>query len=428
MEKLFNLFYQCNGVSTDTRTITENVLYIALKGANFNGNKFAVEAIQKGAKYAIVDEEEFANNETIYHVPDSLVFLQQLALHHRTQFDIPIIGITGSNGKTTSKELIANVLTQEFQVLFTQGNLNNHIGVPLTLLQLNNSHDIAIIEMGANKPGDIHELASIADPTHGIITNIGLAHIEGFGSPEGVRKTKKELYDYIEKNEGILFYNLDDTVLSTIVPKVETYTYGTTKAASICGKLEKLTPEVQLIWSTKDYHSPLLATQIIGEYNFYNMLAAISIGVYFGMPKESINKGIIEYLPTNNRSQVIHTENNTVILDAYNANPTSVKAALESFFKITHDNKLVILGDMLELGDISSAAHKEIIELVKKHKIEAIFVGKNYLEQKDQYSNYMFFETTEDAKSFLSLAHPSKNMVLLKGSRSIGLEKLAELF
>lgn len=428
MEKLFNLFYQCNGVSTDTRTITENVLYIALKGANFNGNKFAEEAILKGAKYAIVDEEEFANNETIYHVPDSLVFLQQLALHHRTQFDIPVIGITGSNGKTTSKELIANVLTQEFQVLFTQGNLNNHIGVPLTLLQLNTSHDIAIVEMGANKPGDILELASIADPTHGIITNIGLAHIEGFGSPEGVQKTKKELYDYIAKNEGVLFYNADDSVLSSIVPKVETYTYGTTRAASICGKLEQLTPEVQLTWSTKDHHSPSLVTQIIGEYNFYNMLAAISIGVYFGMPYESINKGIIEYLPTNNRSQVIHTENNTVILDAYNANPTSVKAALESFFKITHDNKLVILGDMLELGDISSAAHKEIIELVKKHQIEAVFVGKNYLELKDQYSNYMFFETTEDAKSFLSLAHPSKNMVLLKGSRSIGLEKLAELF
>jgi UDP-N-acetylmuramoyl-tripeptide--D-alanyl-D-alanine ligase len=399
-----------------------------LKGSNFNGNHFAQEAIQKGAKYAIVDEKELANQKTIYYVENALVFLQKLANFHRAKHDIPIIGITGSNGKTTSKELIANVLSQDFQVLYTQGNLNNHIGVPLTLLNLNTSYDIAIVEMGANKPGDIKELVEIADPTHGIITNIGLAHIEGFGSPEGVQKTKKELYDYINLNNGVLFYNADDNVLKKIIPSVETYSYSTHENTTITGKLEKLTPEVNLSWSKKDYHSPTLVTQIVGEYNFYNMLAAIAIGDYFGMSAESINKGITSYKSTNNRSQVVHTEKNTLILDAYNANPTSVKAALSSFSKIEHENKLVILGDMLELGDLTEEAHKEIVELVTKYNLEAIFVGNNYYSLKDIYTNYLFFESTEAAKSFLSLTQPSKNMILLKGSRSIGLEKLADLF
>lgn len=428
MENYFDLFYQCSGVSTDTRTISENVLYISLKGGNFNGNKFAKEAIEKGAKFAIVDEVSFADNQTIFYVEDSLIFLQQLAHHHRLKFDIPIIGITGSNGKTTSKELIANVLSQDFQVLFTQGNLNNHIGVPLTLLQLNHTHDLAIVEMGANKLKDIEELTAIADPTHGIITNIGLAHIEGFGSPEGVKKTKKELYDHIEKNKGVLFYNSDDETLSAIVPNVECYTYGTKEDASIQGKLEKLNPFVHLSWKTTNYQSPILITQTIGAYNFYNMLAAIRIGLYFGMQYESINKGITSYVSNNNRSQVLETPNNTVILDAYNANPTSVKAALESFNQMEYANKLVILGDMLELGTLSEEAHKKVINQVKNYGYEAIFVGENYTNLASEFSNFMFFKTTEEAESFLSLAHPKNNLVLLKGSRSIGLERLSKLF
>ncbi len=430
MNKLFQLFYACAGVSTDTRSIEKDVLYIALKGENFNGNHYAIEAIEKGAKYAIVDEKEFANDTTIFYTENALLFLQKLANYHRNKFNIPVIGITGSNGKTTTKELIASVLQQEFAILYTQGNLNNHIGVPLTLLSLSNEHDIAIIEMGANKRGDIKELSEIAQPTHGIITNIGIAHIEGFGGPEGVLKTKTELYANIKASGGTLFCNLNDKTLTSHIPDdIEVIYYAIeNEVARLSGKLLESVHNIQFQWSTKDYTSPLVKSTLIGKYNFNNILAALSIGHYFEVPNEKINAGIEAYIPSNNRSQIKKTPHNTLLLDAYNANPSSMKSALENFDLIDHPNKMVILGDMLELGAISTESHKEIIELTISYQLEALFVGKLFYALKEDYDKGVFFETVNDAELFLSLAQPKNNFVLLKGSRGIGLEKLADIF
>lgn len=428
MLQLFNLFYECSSISTDSRNIQKDVLYIALKGENFNGNKFANEAINKGAKYAIVDEKEYADNKKKFYVENGLKFLQKLANYHREKFSIPVIGITGSNGKTTTKELIANVLSQKFNVLFTQGNLNNHIGVPLTLLQLSNKHDIAIIEMGASKLKDIKELTDIANPTHGIITNIGAAHIEGFGSYEGVLKTKKELYDAIQSTGGTLFYNQDDEVLLNNLPKhIEAFSYGTSKGSTVHGQLLEFIPEVEFKWSSGDYHSDPIKTKIIGKYNFYNMLAAICIGNYFEVNPELINKGISEYESSNNRSQVFKTKNNTLILDAYNANPTSVKSAIESFSLMRSDEKFFVLGDMLELGKESIRFHQEVISLTKELNLQGIFVGAIYSEVAKTDDQIMAFSSTDTARKFLETASPKNNLIMLKGSRSIKLEVLKDI-
>lgn len=428
MQQLFNLFYECSSISTDSRKIQKDVLYVSLKGENFNGNAFASDAISKGAKYAIVDEHKYADNKKIFYVEDGLRFLQKLANYHREKFNIPVIGITGSNGKTTTKELIANVLSQKFNILFTQGNLNNHIGVPLTLLQLSNNHDIAIIEMGASKLKDIKELTDIANPTHGIITNIGAAHIEGFGSYEGVLKTKRELFDAIESVGGTIFYNQDDEVLVSNLPNgIEAISYGTTSECIIKGQLLEFIPEVEFKWSKENYHSEPIKTKIIGKYNFYNMLAAICIGNYFEIDPELINKGISEYESRNNRSQILKTKSNTLILDAYNANPTSVKSALESFSMMRGDEKFFILGDMLELGKESNRFHQEIISLTKKLNLQGIFVGSIYSEIAKSDDKIMAFKSTDNAKDFLQTAFPKNNLILLKGSRSIKLEVLKDI-
>lgn len=428
MQQLFQLFYESTGVSTDTRKIQEGNLYIALKGENFNGNKFAEQALEKGAKFAIVDEKDYVTNERIHYVDNALVFLQKLANFHREKFTIPVIGITGSNGKTTTKELMAAVLNEKFDVLFTKGNLNNHIGVPLTLLDLSNQHDIAIIEMGASKPGDIAELTVIANPTHGIITNIGNAHLEGFGGPEGVIKTKKELYDSIEGIGGTLFVNYDDEILNRVLPpEIETITYGEDEEADIFGRLDEFIPEVVFSWRSKNGHGTEVKTQIIGKYNFYNMLAAVAVGDYFEVVDEDINHAIQNYIPKNNRSQVEKSERNTLILDAYNANPTSVRSSLESFNAMPHSDKFFILGDMKELGVDSLKYHKEIIALTKSLGLQGIFVGDEYSKIAASDQSIMAFSTTEAAKSFLQTAQPNNNLVLLKGSRSIGLEQLKEL-
>lgn len=428
MENLFKLFEECSSVTTDSRKVEKGQLYIALKGDNFDGNKFANDAIKKGAKYAIVDNQEYADEQKIFCVADGLLFLQQLANHHRNKFDIPVIGITGSNGKTTTKELIASVLSQKYAVLFTAGNLNNHIGVPLTLLKLRKEHEIAIIEMGASKPGDIDELCQIAAPDFGLITNIGKAHLEGFGSAAGVLHTKTELYRFIEKRDGLLFFNSDDEVLLKAIPaSCNKVAYGTTANGQIRGTLVNLLPEVELKWSSEKYESPVLQTKILGKYNFYNMLAAICLGDYFKVQPENINKGITEYAPKNNRSQLEKTEHNTVILDAYNANPTSTKAALESFAAVSHKNKFFVLGDMLELGEVSKEEHRGILELVKSLGLQGIFIGSFYAELKNEYGQFMFFEKRDEAAQFLGTATPKNNLILLKGSRGIGLEKLMEI-
>ncbi len=429
MKQLYNLFYECSGVSTDTRKIESDNLYIALKGENFNGNLFAQKAIDLGAKYAIVDEKKYADGKNIFLVEDALSYLQGLANFHREKFSIPILGITGSNGKTTTKELIAAVLNEKFDVLYTTGNLNNHIGVPLTLLRISNQHDIAIIEMGASKPGDIEELTAIANPSHGIITNIGYAHLAGFGGPEGVIKTKKELYDSIEQIGGTLFLNADDEVLSEIIPSnIETIRYGESSSADVHGQLDEFIPEVMFSWNSNKGKGQEVKTHIIGKYNFYNMLAAVTIGDYFEVNDVDINRAIANYSPKNNRSQIEKTDKNTLILDAYNANPTSVRSSLESFNAMPYADKFFVLGDMKELGIDSLAYHKEIISLTKDFKLQGIFVGEEFMKIAKEDDSIMAFQDTDEAKKFLITAQPLNNLILLKGSRSIGLEKIKDIF
>lgn len=429
MEELFNHFYQTSGVCTDTRSISKDSLFIALKGENFDGNQFAKDALSKGAKYAIVSDAKVAEGENnIFYVEDTLIFLQRLAEYHRKQFNIPIIGITGTNGKTTSKELIAAVLQKEYKVLYTKGNFNNHIGVPLTLLGLTKEHEIAIIEMGASKIGDIKELTDIAHPNYGIITNIGKAHIEGFGSVENIIKTKTELYQAISETDGKIIYNDDDDILKKHLPSnCEAFNYGTSGKALINGKVVNLNPFLNFQWQEDEGNMYSISTKIIGKYNFYNMLAAITFGVQFGVTAQQINEALHEYIPDNNRSQIKETTKNTLILDAYNANPTSVVAALENFANIeTEQNKLFILGDMLELGKDYLTFHKEIILKTSNLKLQGIFVGKIYQEIAAVNKDILAFSNTEEARSFLITAQPQNNLILLKGSRGIGLEKLVE--
>ncbi len=422
MEKLYSLFLSTSGVCTDTRSIEQDCLFIALKGDNFNGNTFAEKAIESGARYAIVDEAEFQTDDRIFLVSDTLKFLQDLALHHRRQFSIPIIGITGSNGKTTNKELMAAVLQTKYNTHFTFGNLNNHIGVPLTLLKLKKQHEIAIIEMGANKFKDIEELANIAEPTHGIITNIGKAHLEGLGGFEGVLKTKKELYDSVEKRKGTIIFNQDDSVLSGIVPLVTTnYSFSKSSETSLVnGELIRLTPFVKLKWSIEGYNSPEITTHLVGEYNFYNFLAAITFGVLFDVSNAEINEALSNYVPSNNRSQVQKSSRNTLIVDCYNANPSSMSSALSSFSSIKHDKKLAILGDMRELGIEETVEHQKIIDSLEELDLNAILVGQVFHEMD---SKHLSFSTVDLLNEYLQNEIINGAMILLKGSRGIQLEK-----
>ena len=420
MEKLFWIFYKTRRISIDSRTIEKDSLFIALKGDRFDGNLYAEKAIEAGAKYAIVEDKSISNEKNIFWVENSLLYLQKLANFHRLKFNIPIIGITGSNGKTSTKELINAVLSQKYNVLCTKGNLNNHLGVPLTLLQLNDKHELAIIEMGANKPGDIKELAEIAEPNYGIITNIGKAHLEGFINFEGVLKTKLELFDFISSSKGEFIVNADDEVLNNATKDYsKRMLYSTNKNAAVQGKLEGLTPFVELSYTTENYESPSITTKMIGNYNFYNFLVAITFGQIFKVSNDLINEAISNYVPTNNRSQVLKTNNNELIIDCYNANPSSMLAALESFLKMKETNKIAILGDMLELGEESLAEHKKILIFCFDNNLEFITVGPIF-----QSLNKEGFNSIEDYKEFHSKNKLSEKTILLKGSRGIALELL----
>ena len=424
MQHLFHLFYDCSGISIDTRTIGEGNLFICLKGERYDANEFASQALVQGAKYVISSDPQACNEELIFYVEDTLQFLQKLAHHHRNQFNIPIIGITGSNGKTTTKELVNAVLETERKVLCTKGNLNNHIGVPLTLLGLNSTHELAIIEMGANKPGDIEELCEIASPTHGIITNIGRAHLEGFGSFEGVLHTKLALYLSVQAKEGTIFYNADDPLLVGKLPKLNALGYSIEHASYCQGKLIGLTPYVSFVYDAQGYNSSTIETHLIGAYNLYNFLAAVCIGNYFNISAGAIKRGIEEYIPTNNRSQVQGTDRNTLILDCYNANPSSMKAALESFAQIPHERKIAILGDMLELGAVSEAEHSSIIETCNKLSIPVLTVGIEF-EGVNKVGHHYRDTSTLIASTVLSSFE--NYLILIKGSRGIGLEQVAPL-
>ena len=424
ISELHSLFILSAGICTDTRAIKPNQLFFAIKGDNFDGNKFAKKALELGASYAIVQDESLTNMPKTILVNDVLKTLQNLAQYHRKQFKIPVIAITGTNGKTTSKELINAVLTQKYKVLVTEGNLNNHLGVPFTLLRLNASHQIAIIEMGANKPGDIKELADIALPTHGAITNVGKAHLEGFGDIDGVIKTKTELYKNLKAAKGKIFINQNDEKLAKHLPNnVELIGYGSS-SSKIRGAVSIADPFISFSWKTDSYVSPTIQTQLVGDYNLNNFLLAISIGDYFKVPADDINFGLSHYQPSNNRSQITITNRNTLIVDCYNANPTSMESAINSFKTIKAKNKLMVLGDMLELGAIKNKEHQTIIDMVKKEGHEVIFVGRIFQSLNPPTKSY---ETVEALIANENLNALTQKTILLKGSRGIKLESLIAL-
>jgi UDP-N-acetylmuramoyl-tripeptide--D-alanyl-D-alanine ligase len=432
IEKIYKVFLKHPQICTDTRALKKDSLYFALKGENFNGNKFAEQALAEGCSFAVIDEKEFKKDERYFLVTDVLQTLQELASHHRNQLNIPFIGITGTNGKTTTKELIKEVLSKKFKTLATSGNLNNHIGVPLTILSITHEHEMAVIEMGANHIGEIEILCKIARPDHGIITNIGKAHLEGFGSPEGVIIAKSELYKFIRSNQGILFVNSDNSLLMELAQNAKKVTYGSSEQSDCVGEFLSSDPFVHLKWKKKkDQKNELIKTNLIGAYNFENILASICIGNYFGVESSMINSAIESYVPSNNRSQVLKKGSNTILLDAYNANPTSMAAAIENFSGMKSDNKFLVLGDMLELGKESLEEHLQIIRLLQKKSFEKVFlVGKQFCEAATKCSDFKFvcFHNSEEALEEIRKESLKNTTVLIKGSRGIKLEKAAEAF
>ena len=415
IQKLYQFFLKHPIICTDSRKITKGSIFFSLKGKNFNGNKFAEKAIKDGCSFAVVDEKEFATNDKFILVDDVLGTLQNLAKHHRTLLNIPIIGITGTNGKTTSKELINAVLSSEKCCYATKGNFNNHIGVPLSILEITSSHEIAIIEMGANHIGEIAFLCNISQPIFGVITNIGKAHLEGFGSFESVIKAKSELYNYIQKNNGKVFVNNEAELLIELADNIRKTTYG--KNGDYKGSIASNTPFVSVQFGENS-----IISNLIGDYQFYNIMLAISVGKYFEITDKNIKKAIESYTPKNNRSEIIKTKSNTIILDAYNANPSSMTAMLHSFAKQNYENKLCILGDMLEMGNTSLQEHKAIIDLANELKLECIFIGTEFAQVHKQAYN-----STDKFSEFLKEKPIKNKTILLKGSRGITLEKLVKL-
>jgi UDP-N-acetylmuramoyl-tripeptide--D-alanyl-D-alanine ligase len=426
IEALYTRFLQNPLICTDTRSISPGSLFFALKGENFDANSFAQQALALGAVYAIIDNPAYALGEQYILVNDVLSTLQELARHHRQQFNIPVIGLTGSNGKTTTKELIHAVLSQKYNSYATLGNLNNHIGVPLTLLAIHADVEVAIVEMGANHQKEIELLCTIAEPTHGLITNVGMAHLEGFGGFEGVKKGKAELYTHLKKQDGTTFIYKDNAQLMEMSATAEldkVVYYGTSKDNEVSGKLLQADPFLQVSWSVEDADYTT-TTQLTGSYNFENILGAICIGHYFGLTPEEINAGLAGYTPKNNRSQLTETSNNRVICDFYNANPSSMVAALNNLSILASARKTAIIGDMFELGQESAAQHKLIAAQASAASLDQlIFIGKDFYAYKDQF-NGIFFLSPQEARAYLE-EHPVKDhLVLLKGSRGMALEQL----
>ena len=412
--ELYEIFKQNPIITTDSRNCPENSLFFALKGEKFNGNHYAKDTIENGCSYAFVDEKEFADGKKIIYVDNVLETLQKLANLHRKVLNTPIIGITGTNGKTTTKELIAAVLKKKYKTLYTQGNLNNHIGVPLTLLRLNESHEVAIIEMGANHPGEIKTLVEIVEPNYGIITNVGKAHIEGFGSFEGVIKTKCELYDFLEMNRGTVFVNKGNDILfakTTNIEKVIEYGNCTEFSATI----ESNNPFLVLNWDNST-----IKTNLIGSYNAENIMASVAIGISFNVDKKDVVDAIEGYTPQNNRSQFKETAYNKLIIDAYNANPTSMNAAIDNFNLIEETGKMVILGDMKELGAISEIEHQKIIDKLENSNIEkVIVVGSEFKKTKSNHT--IKLENINELITYLDNEIIKNNLILIKGSNSMKL-------
>ena len=429
IKKIYDVFLQTSEIVTDTRKILPNSLFFALKGANFNGNAFAIDALKKGAKYAIIDEDIKTDNPNLIFVSDVLTTLQELANYHRKQLKIPIIGITGTNGKTTTKELLLTTLSQKYKTIATEGNLNNHIGVPLTLLKIKEYHEIAIIEMGANHLGEIADLCQIAEPNYGLVTNVGKAHLEGFGSLENIIKTKSALYEYVASTGGINFILNENTDLLSLLQdynfikysceniSISNYGTGTVEHSFLTFHLKQL--------QSYDIEETHIKTQMVGLYNQFNILASITIAHHFGVSVDKIKKALEDYTPNNNRSQLKLTFRNKLILDAYNANPTSVQNAIENLIEIKYTQKLIILADMLELGEYSLQEHQGIVNLLMHTEINTILIGTEFSKTNILDSKYITqYNTVQDFIDSNIPQQVNDTLILIKGSRGMKLEIL----
>ena len=424
LNQIHKLFLACSAVSTDTRNISQNAFFFALKGPNFNANTFAAQALESGARYAVIDEVVQPINDSFILVENVLKTLQDLARFHRDYLGLPVVALTGSNGKTTTKELINAALKQRFKTIATIGNLNNHIGVPLTLLSMNADTEVGVVEMGANHANEIALLCSIAKPNVGYITNFGKAHLEGFGSEQGVVVAKSELYDYLKANKGLIIMNSDDAKQEKQVGQYSnTFSFSEYKQASI--NISLLDSQPFLNVSLVDI---VIKTNLVGVYNFHNIAAALAVGSFFNLTPQQLKSGIEAYVPANNRSQIIQQNSNQILLDAYNANPSSMEVALENFKGTQNSNKLAILGDMFELGANSAKEHLEIVnQAILTKGCMFYFIGSHFFEQKIAHSTFLFFETFKELQSHLEEITISNTSILIKGSRGMALERVLEL-
>ena len=441
IKELYKLYQQHPCITTDSRNCPEGSIFLALKGASFNGNQFAQAALEKGCSYAIVDEKEFQTDSRIILVDDCLQTYKDLAREHRRQFEIPVIGITGTNGKTTTKELIRAVLAECYNVMATEGNFNNDVGVPKTLFRLSEEHDIAVVEMGASHPGDIKTLVETAEPNCGLITNVGRAHLLGFGSFEGVCKTKGELYDFLLAHNSPIFVNRDNKFLTEMISqrlttkseKPDIYYYGQSNHSDILikGEVVSCAPFLKFRWREQDHETGYVGewmevqTHLIGAYNIDNMLAAITIGYVNNVPFEQINHALESYVPQNNRSQMTVTATNHLVVDAYNANPTSMKAAIDNFKLMEVSPKMAIIGQMGELGDVSDEEHQKVVEMLTEAHFDQVWlVGENY----DKIAcNFRKFKNVEEVKEALHTSPITNYYIFIKGSNSNKLFQLPEL-
>jgi UDP-N-acetylmuramoyl-tripeptide--D-alanyl-D-alanine ligase len=420
ISQIHNLFLKCDTVSIDTRKIESNSMFVAIKGENFDANTFANEALEKGAAYVVIDNEDYFIDHRTILVKNSLVALQELSQFHRQYLKLPIIALTGSNGKTTTKELINVVLSKKFKTKATVGNLNNHIGVPLTLLSFNKETEIGIVEMGANHKKEIEFLCGLATPDYGYITNFGKAHLEGFGGVEGVIEGKSEMYDYLSKNNKLAFINLEDPIQVEKSKSLNSYSFGLNKAnADVTIDSVAANPFVEISFSNL-----LIKTHLIGLYNANNINAALTIGKYFKVDDSAIKEALESYIPENNRSQLLSKGTNQIILDAYNANPSSMAVAIENFLQLDNSNKIMILGDMFELGEESQQEHKAIVNsLLGKNEVICYFIGKEFYANQIDRSNFHFYESFDSFSAYLESNKIENSSILIKGSRGMALER-----
>ena len=428
IDQLYDIFLKHPIVTTDSRDCPEGSLFFALKGESFDGNAYAAAALEKGCSYAVIDEERYFTDERTILVDDVLTTLQQLARHHRRALALPIVGVTGTNGKTTTKELISAVLSRRYKVHYTQGNFNNHIGVPKTLLQLTAEHEMAVVEMGANHPGEIRTLVNIAEPDAGIITNVGMAHLEGFGSFEGVKRTKGELYDFLrQKEQSIVFLNHDNEHLRQMAQGLHTICYGTKADPSLAveGQVIGCSPYLNFRWRANGGEWYEVHTHLIGAYNIDNMLAAACIGRHYGVADSEINAALSNYIPTNNRSQLTHTATNHLVVDAYNANPTSMAAAISNFRLMEVPHKMAIIGQMGELGAVSQTEHQRVIQMLEEASLEEVWLVGDLWHGIDHH--FRHFDDVEQVKAEIERQSPTGKYILIKGSNANRLYQLPAL-